>query len=201
MAELPKNTWEQPTLGLNANKNVCRTRLDKRSGAVYYIYMQTFVPLTESYDDIAKVLDNKRLNKQALEGWQILMVLLELDPQGEFRPAKGWKNHPAVKMWRGYEMDLYVYIQAMVKEWKSRGYNSTIGDKARATILRAMDLEIVKGPSTPPPWVRNMSLFKDVASSHRTALLSKDYEWYSQFGWGEDPGHRPDTYDYIWPIS
>ena len=64
--------------------------------------MQTFVPLTSTVDDIAKVLDNKRLNKQALEGWQILMTLLELDPQGNHRVPKGWYNHPAVKMWRGH---------------------------------------------------------------------------------------------------
>jgi hypothetical protein len=162
--------------------------------------MQTFVPLTDSYDDIAKVLDNKRLNKQALEGWQILMVLLELDPQGNFRPAKGWKNHPAVKMWRGHEMALYVYIQAMVKEWKSRGFNSTIGEKAHATMIRAEELDLLSHPSDPPAWIRDMSFFDEIASSHRTALLSKEYEWYSQFGWEEDPGYRPETYDYIWPV-
>jgi hypothetical protein len=162
--------------------------------------MQTFVPLTESYDDIAKVLDNKRLNKQALEGWQILMNLLELDPQGNFRPAKGWRNHPAVKMWRGHEMALYVYIQAMVKEWKSRGFNSTIGEKAQATMLRAEQLGLLDHPSDPPAWIRDMSLFDEIASSHRIALLSKEYEWYSQFGWQEDPGYRPENYEYIWPV-
>ncbi len=163
--------------------------------------MQTFVPLTESYDDIAKVLDNKRLNKQALEGWQILMNLLELDPQGNFRPAKGWRNHPAVKMWRGHEMALYVYIQAMVKEWKRRGFNSTIGEKAHATMVRAEELGLLSHPSDTPAWIRDMSLFGEIASSHRTALLSKEYEWYSQFGWEEDPGYRPESYDYIWPVN
>jgi hypothetical protein len=82
--------------------------------------MQTFVPLTSSNADIARVLDNKRLNKQALEGWQILMTLLELDPAGEHREPKGWRNHPAVKMWRGHELALYDYVVAMVTEWKRR---------------------------------------------------------------------------------
>jgi hypothetical protein len=67
--------------------------------------MQTFVPLTESYDDIAKVLDNKRLNKQALEGWQILMVLLELDPQGEEKPSGcqdvAWPRDGSVRLYPG----------------------------------------------------------------------------------------------------
>lgn len=162
--------------------------------------MQTFVPLTDSFEDIAKVLDNKRLNKQALEGWQILMTLLELDPQGEHRIPKGWVNHPAVKMWRGHEYALYRYIEAMVTEWKRRGYKSTIGDKAKATIMRAISLGLISEVSSNPGWLSNLNQFKQIAASHRVALLSKDYEWYSQFGWTEDKGSRPETYDYIWPI-
>lgn len=163
--------------------------------------MQTFVPLTSSFEDIARTLDRARLNKQALEGWQILMTLLELDPQGEHRTPKGWVNHPAVRMWRGHEMSLYLYIQAMVEEWKRRGYKSTIGDKAKATIMRAISLELIPATNSGvPDWISDMSLFKEIASSHRLALLSKDYEWYSQFGWPEDTGARPETYDYLWPV-
>ena len=162
--------------------------------------MQTFVPLTSSFEDIARTLDRARLNKQALEGWQILMTLLELDPQGNYRAPKGWVNHPAVKMWRGHEMALYLYIQAMVSEWKHRGYNSTIGDKAKETIKVALSRGLL-GPeaSTNPYWISDMYRFKEVAASHRLALLSKDYEWYSQFGWPEDTGARPDMYEYVWP--
>lgn len=163
--------------------------------------MQTFVPLTSSFEDIARTLDRARLNKQALEGWQILMTLLELDPQGNHRVPKGWVNHPAVKMWRGHEMSLYLYIQAMVDEWIGRGYKSTIGVKAKQTIKTAISAGLLESSvSTPPPWVSNVSVFKAVASSHRVALLSKDYEWYSQFGWPEDNGTKPESYDYVWPI-
>jgi hypothetical protein len=163
--------------------------------------MQTFVPVVTSFEDIAKVLDRQRLNKQALEGWQILMTLLELDPQGNHRIPKGWVNHPAVKMWRGHEVALYNYIQAMVDEWKKRGYKSTIGDKAKATMLRALELDIIDGSATNPEWLSDISMFKDIAASHRLALLNKDYEWYSQFQWPEDRGFRPETYDYIWPVK
>lgn len=162
--------------------------------------MQTFVPLTSSFEDIAKVLDNKRLNKQALEGWQILMNLLQLDPQGNHRISKGWSNHPAVKMWRGHEVTLYMYIEAMVNEWKRRGFKSTIGDKAKATMMQAIKLGLVDDLPTNPNWIRDMQTFNQIASSHRLALLNKDYEWYSQFGWREDPGQRPETYEYIWPV-
>lgn len=163
--------------------------------------MQTFVPLTSSYEDIASTLDNRRLNKNALEGWQILMTLLELDPHGEHRTPKGWVNHPAVKMWRGHEMALYFYVQAMVDEWIKRGYKSTIGDKARATVMRADELGLLdKNVVTNPFWVTDLDVFSQIASSHRMALLNKDYEWYSQFGWPEDMGKKPESYDYVWPV-
>ena len=164
--------------------------------------MQTFVPLTSTVDDIAKVLDNKRLNKQALEGWQILMTLLELDPQGNHRVPKGWYNHPAVKMWRGHEMALFMYVNAMVEEWKSRGYKSTIGTKAWGTIQVAMSKGIISDSTLDAPqWIEDRDLFEQIASSHRLALLNKDYEWYSQFGWAEDTGTKPETYEYIWHVN
>lgn len=165
--------------------------------------MQTFVPLTSSIEDIAKVLDNKRLNKQALEGWQILMTLLELDPQGNHRTPKGWVNHPAVKMWRGSEFGLFMYINAMVAEWKSRGFKSTIGEKAWGTVKTAFEKGLITSPESTlvPSWVEDPDLFEQIASSHRRALLAKDYDWYSQFGWDEDTGVRPESYEYVWPVS
>jgi hypothetical protein len=162
--------------------------------------MQTFVPVTDSFDDIAKVLDNKRLNKQALEGWQILMNLLQLDPQGQHRVSKGWSNHPAVKMWKGHETALYLYIQAMVAEWKRRGYKSTIGDKAKATMITALKLGLLPETASSPSWISSPKTFSKIAASHRLALLNKDYEWYSQFKWPEDGGARPETYEYVWPV-
>jgi len=163
--------------------------------------MQTFVPLFGSADT-AQVLDRARLNKQALEGWQILMNLVELDPQGNHRTAKGWRNHPAVKMWRGHEGALTVYIVKMVMEWEKRGYKSTIGKKAVTTYIQAVKLgRITQDSHRLPAWMKDKELFDQIASSHRMALLNKDYEWYSQFGWPEDTGARPDTYDYVWPVN
>lgn len=162
--------------------------------------MQTFVPLFGSADT-AQVLDRARLNKQALEGWQILMNLVELDPQGNHRTAKGWRNHPAVKMWRGHEGALVSYILKMVMEWEKRGYRSTIGTKTLTTYIQAVRLgRIARENHTYPAWMKDRELFAQIASSHRMALLNKDYEWYSQFGWPEDFGKRPESYDYVWPV-
>jgi hypothetical protein len=161
--------------------------------------MQTFVPLASS-TAIAQVLDNKRLNKQALEGWQILMNLLELDPEGNHRTPKGWSNHPAVKMWKGHEVRLYLYILAMTDEWKRRGFKTTIADKASATIKVAREQGLIEDPVhsvSDPSWWH----LEPIRSSHRRALLVKDYGWYSQFNWPEDPGHPLLDYEYVWPTQ
>ena len=76
--------------------------------------MQTFLP-SSNFATAAHMLDSKRLNKQILEGYQILNVLSGQSPTG------AWRNHPAVKMWRGHEMTLLKYVSAMIKEAKWRG--------------------------------------------------------------------------------
>lgn len=161
--------------------------------------MQTFLPIaTTNFVDIAKVLDNKRLNKQALEGWQIMLTLLELDPAGNHRTPKGWVNHPAVKMWHGSETLLMNYVVAMTYEWKQRGYKTTTDIKALQTLARGIELKRTSKEPSEPWWMADKSKFEQIASSHRQALLVKDYEWYSQFGWAEDRGIAPTSYEYLW---
>lgn len=161
--------------------------------------MQTFMT-SATYANTASTLDRLRLNKQALEGWQIMMTNLKLDPQGNHREPRGWYNHPAVKMWRGYEVALSEYVVAMCDEWRSRGYNTTIADKALATIEKAISLGLVSGEYVAPHWQGDSDYLDSITSSHRVALLNKNYEWYSQFGWAEDTGERPETYDYVWAV-
>ena len=69
--------------------------------------MQTFLPYSD-FTASAKVLDNKRLNKQIVEAYQIYTGRV---PQ---------KNHPACLMWEGYKAYLILYIYAMCKEYKKR---------------------------------------------------------------------------------
>ena len=71
--------------------------------------MQTFLPEV-TFTASAKALDNKRLGKQRVEVLQLLRAL-----SGE---SKGWVNHPACKMWHGFEMALAVYGLAICDEWK-----------------------------------------------------------------------------------
>lgn len=134
--------------------------------------MQTFLP----YDDfalVAEVLDWKRLGKQRLEARQILNAL---DP----RSTSKWKNHPAVRMWKGYEKALQRYLNLMIDQWVYRGYKNTM-----ASVL-------IEGDITYPPWLGDERLH----SSHRARLLSKDFEYYSKLGWVDDP-NAP----YWWPVE
>ena len=56
--------------------------------------MQTFITDFDMAQN-AKKLDDKRLGKQRIEALQIANCLLVKESR--------WKNHPAVKMWKGYE--------------------------------------------------------------------------------------------------
>jgi hypothetical protein len=137
--------------------------------------MNTFLP----YPDIIKsvqCLDNKRLGKQRVEAYQILRVLAGL--------TKGWKNHPAVQMWRGYEDCLEVYYNECVIEWKRRGFKN----RMELCIGKMYEPDNVIYPE----WFGNPKFH----SAHRASLLAKNYEWYSQFGWTEEP-----KIEYYWTVK
>lgn len=69
--------------------------------------MQTFLASTNTLK-AARALDNKRLNKQILECYQILNVLSGRSKTG------AWRNHPAVLMWKGYEHGLWEYVLSLI---------------------------------------------------------------------------------------
>lgn len=161
--------------------------------------MQSFLVSTDSFEHTASVLDNKRLHKQTLEAWQCLLTITKLDPDGNDRNPKGWSSHPVVKMWRGYETAFVSYTIATYIEWRNRGYKSTMLPKVLGTYDKALALGRISGDLVLPPWMTDRDYFSRLCSTHRTALLCKHYPWYSQFGWPEDTGVAPDTYEYLWP--
>jgi hypothetical protein len=79
--------------------------------------VQTFVP----YPDLrasCQVLDGPRLGKQRVETFQILRALTW--------PSYAWKNHPAVRMWRGFVPGLVLYGVENCREWTRRGNADTV---------------------------------------------------------------------------
>lgn len=161
--------------------------------------MQTFLTDTASFAAIASHLDNKRLHKQTLEGWQCLLTMTGLNPDGTDKTTKGWANHPVVRMWRGHETVLLAYLTATYYEWRGRGYKSTLLEKMFATYDRAVDLGRISPEYTLPSWMLDAEYYERLCSTHRTALLCKHYDWYKQFNWAEDAGVKPATYEYAWP--
>ena len=138
--------------------------------------MQTFLPY-ESFSASAAVLDRQRLGKQRVENLQILNALLN--------PEYGWQNHPAVKMWRGYEPALVEYQRAICDEWTRRGYRDTCLEKSLALN--------VTGEFVLPPWLGNEQLHL----SHRSNLLRKDPGFY---GPKFERSLRNDV-EYFWPTE
>ena len=75
--------------------------------------MQTFLPF-QSFEQSARSIDKKRCWKQVVEAKQILCVLRYDGVPQNWKESKGWikqgwRNHPAVLMWKGYENALASY--------------------------------------------------------------------------------------------
>lgn len=134
--------------------------------------MQTFLPVAD-FVESARILDWRRLGKQRVEAFQILNIL-----RGKTQKT-GWRNHPAVKMWEGYDIALGFYMNAMIDEWVRRGYKNTM-ERAVANV------------AWNPPWINS----PEFHASHRSNLLRKDPVFYGKYGWKESP-----DLPYIWPVK
>ena len=150
--------------------------------------MQTFIPLP-SFVESAKVLDRTRLGNQRNEAKIILKCLL-------YPSEKGWRNHPAVKMWSGYEAALSLYLKAIIDEWTGRGHKNEaqkveiLNGRIMVTFHKDSEPLLLSGPVVMPSWMENTEFH----AAHRSALIRKKPDWYKQFGWTE-----PDNLPYIWP--
>lgn len=135
--------------------------------------MQTFLPYSD-FEKSVSVLDYRRLGKQRVESFQILNVLLGRTE------TKGWVNHPATKMWRGYEEALKLYQNITITEWVRRGYNNNMA-------FEHVDASKLVFPF----WLGD----ERVHRSHRSNLLRKLYDHYSQYF------DEPDDIEYYWAVS
>ena len=138
--------------------------------------MQTFLPYP-SFGRSVETLDDRRLGKQRVEAFQILVALedswavVEREARGLPRSAwpSRWRSHPAVEMWRGFEPALRLYLRHCVIAWVRRGWANT---------MRSPD----ERPCVSTPWWLGDERFH---SSHRANLLRKDPVFYGRLGWTE----------------
>jgi len=141
--------------------------------------MITFLPVP-SFEETAKILDYRRLGKQRVEA---LMILRILDPNYHSINGKisRWTNHPATKMWIGYEKMLQEYTLAMCDEWIGRGYKDTISPEI-ASFKFTDDIT--------PPWIGSEKFHL----SHQSNLVRKVPGYYGPIF----PGVA-DNLPYFWP--
>jgi hypothetical protein len=92
-------------------------------------------------------------------------------------------------------------LQSMLQTWKviDQKYFDTLDSETRqhsydAVMSRAKLRNV-------PIWMTVPEYYEQVASTHRKALLVKQYDHYHQFGWPEDTGEAPTEYEYLWPIE
>lgn len=150
--------------------------------------MQTFYPF-EKLSDTVQCLDKKRCWKQVVECHQILNVL-----EGH---STGWRNHPAVKMWRGHT------------DFLKRYYNSFFFHSVATHGIKAKKLGLITGFDSyakPPSWVGNKAFHE----SHQSNLARKALEDIQKRGSMElynnllKYGVDANTFDtgkpYVWPL-
>lgn len=133
--------------------------------------MQTFLPFTD-FTRVAATLDSKRLNKQILEGYQILKALSNSNPKTT------WRNHPASKMWEGHECALYEYIFTCVDEADARGIKT---DKNVANLKELREQMWRRWGLGLPSWIIDSELVKRITTTHKANLYRKNPDYYSDF--------------------
>ncbi|MFH9013015.1 MSMEG_6728 family protein [Streptomyces sp. NPDC017943] len=151
--------------------------------------MQTFLPYAD-FEETALALDRRRLGKQRVETLQVLRGLVV--------PGYGWRNHPAVRMWIGYEEALVRYGLEICRVWRDRGHQDTCAATMVADLAAARphapirDQSALAAEGELPPWLGDGPFHR----SHRSALVRKDPETYAELF----PG-VPDDLPYVWPDS
>ncbi|MFI9244853.1 MSMEG_6728 family protein [Streptomyces sp. NPDC053086] len=151
--------------------------------------MQTFLPDSD-FRRSALLLDRRRLGKQRVEALQVL--------RGLTVPGYGWRRHPAVRMWSGYEEALVRYGLEICRVWRERGHQDSCaasliaGYAADRPGASVRDQPALAEAGELPPWLGDEAFHR----SHRSALVRKDRETYADVF-----PDVPDDLPYVWPSS
>ena len=151
--------------------------------------MQTFLPYPD-FRESALVLDDRRLGKQRVEALQALRGLVV--------PGYGWRRHPAVRMWAGYEEALVRYGLEVCKVWCAQGRQDTCAATIFADFAAfrpgssVRDQAALATAGELPPWLGDDTFHR----SHRSALVRKDPSIYAPLF-----PDVPDDLPYTWPTS
>ena len=173
--------------------------------------MQTFLPYPD-FEQSAKSLDNKRLGKQRVECLQILQTLQKgpyfcpsckehKTRTNEYKTGykcpdceckmklTPWYNHPAVKMWKGFEIALVRYGWYMCHEWIKRGFKDNLTHR----ILNFVPKDKNVDDAIYPAWIGK----KEFTLSHKSNLIRKNPLYYIPIFGKDIPNNLP----YLWPTK
>lgn len=151
--------------------------------------MQTFLPYP-GFADSAGILDARRLGKQRAETIQVLRALTI--------PGYGWRNHPAAKMWAGYEEAVVRYGLEICGVWSASGRADTCAATLRTDLTAGTGLTVIRtqdelaAAGDLPPWLGDPSVHR----SHQSALVRKDPDHYRPLF-----PDVPEDLPYVWPLS
>jgi len=174
--------------------------------------MQTFLP----YPDFKKSADSldwqypvyNRLTGQVKDGIAIAGTLLGL--YGD----KGNFTHPAVQMWNlcecllvNYTWDCLFTLERKVlplhPDWNYNDWEGQLAKLQELAVKKVFmvfgdDYDFAESGMPTPKWLGDERFH----SSHRAVLLGKNFKWYSQFGWTEEPAVRNEKgkWPYWWPV-
>lgn len=165
--------------------------------------MQVFSQ-SPDFQKIADTLDNKRLNKQKVEIFQILNTLSigpfqklngdkwvplsteQYQPFDHFHRKTPWYNHPAVKMVKNHELFFIDYALTIAQKCLEKGWKDTLIPKIE------FFKQIFKNNTDKPSFWGDERFH----NSHKSALLFKNPAYYQKFGWTETP-----ELNYYWPVT
>jgi hypothetical protein len=121
---------------------------------------------------------------------QVLLGLRWDNVRGVIEPytPKGWRTHPVVLMWRGFEPVLDDYQRAVCAEWVRRGFRDTCSAKTMGLVLESGVARSVGAPA----WLGHPPLHL----SHQSNLVRKDPAIYAE----RFPG-VPHDLPYLWPVQ
>ncbi|MFH8560301.1 MSMEG_6728 family protein [Streptomyces sp. NPDC017988] len=151
--------------------------------------MQTFLPYPD-FTRSAAALDRARLGKQRVEALQVL--------RGLTVPGYGWRHHPAVRMWTGYEEALVRYGLDVCAVWVEGGRADTCATTLVTDFTRHRPGAAVRtqgelaDAGDLPPWLGDPAFHR----SHQSALKRKAPEFYAALF-----PDVPDDLPYLWPAS
>jgi len=170
--------------------------------------MQTFLPYPNFVVSVMS-LDYRRLGKQRVETRQIQTAIetvrkltsfdrivekgqwQELCSQAAVNQGMrkvGWASHPCTEMWCNNTLALMLYGDCCIREWVRRGYNNNM---PLMLSREYTDVTPDMRKAVMPDWLGN----ENFHASHRSNLIRKDPEYYSDMGWEEGP-----ELEYVWPV-